>query len=175
MGLFGLFGNKKKEEPKEDLMELQNLVMRDSPDKLVMSEKQLKTAAVGVAERDLEIIQDCIRIIGSTKNPDTFFSRFDLLIEKSNRLRIFEKYISFSGASPSLAFDEVLADQQKAVHLFLVRYFSDVFDQAGKMKTVNGKLNKYQKFYDSLQPYYSKMDADNIDYIETKYRAYTKA
>ncbi len=177
MGLFGLFGNKKKaesEEAKRELLELQKLVLVDSPDTLIMSEKELKAIAIKQAQRDIEIGQDCIRIVCNTKDPDTFFSRYDLLIESSDHMRLFEKHLNFS-ASPSLGYSEVWANQQKAIHEFLIRYFSDVFDQAAKLKTIKGKLNKYQKFYDSLQPYYDKMDAENIDYVETKYRAYTRS
>lgn len=43
------------------------------------------------------------------------------------------------------------------------------------MKTDKGKLNQYQKFYDSLKPYFAEMNADNINYVETKYRVYTSA
>lgn len=166
----GLFNNKKNEK----LLNLQKIVLENSPDRLIMTERQLIASAESMAQRDLEIIQDCIRLIGDTKNPDTFFSRFDLLVEKADHLRLFEDYISFT-ASPSLAFGEVWADQQEAIKRFLIRYFCDVFDKAEAAKTDKGKLSKYQKFYDSLQPYYHKMNADNIDYIETKYRAYTKA
>ena len=168
MGLFDLFGNKKQE-----LLELQKLVLDNSPDKLIMSEKQLKDLATKAAARDLEIIQDCIRIVGSTTKPDTFFSRLALLIDKADNLRKYEKFISFKGASPSEAYGQLWSDYQESIQRFLIRYFSDVFDQAEKLKTDNGKLNKYQKFYDSLQPYYSQMSADHIDYIETKYKAYT--
>ena len=170
MGLLDLFGSKKKEE----LLELQKLVMINSPDRLIMSEKQLKSMAATMANRDLEIIQDCICIIGSTNKPDTFFSRLALMIDKADNLRKFEKYVSFKGASPSEAYGQLWNDHQECIHQFLVRYFMDVFDQAEKLKTDKGKLNKYQKFYDSLQPYYNQMNANNIDYIETKYKAYTR-
>ena len=170
MGLLGLFTQKKK---KDDLLELQKIVLTNSPDKLIMSEKKLLQMAGGMAKRDLEIIRDCIRIIGETKKPDTFFSRFDLLIVKAENLRIYEKHLRFSG-SPSAAYGELWEDRQECIRQFLIRYFCDIFDQAEKLKTDKGKLNKYQKFYDSLQPYYSQMNAENIDYVETKYRAYTR-
>lgn len=170
MGLFDLFGANKK----EGLLELQKLVLANSPNKLIMSEKQLKGMATEAAARDLEIIQDCIRIVGTTTKPDTFFSRLALLIDKADNLRKYEKFISFKGATPSEAYGQLWEDHQESIHQFLIRYFSDIFDQAEKLKTNKGKLNKYQKFYDSLQPYYNQMNAENIDYIETKYKAYTR-
>ena len=56
-----LFGKKK-----EELLIWQNLIMQDSPNKLVMTEKQLKQATEQQASNDLRIIQDCIRIISET-------------------------------------------------------------------------------------------------------------
>ena len=168
MGLFDLFGKKKKH-----LLELQEVVLGKKSTRLIMTEKQLISAATASAQRDIEIIQDCVRIVSETKKPDTFFSRFDLLISKSEHLRIYERFIRFT-ESPSAAYGQLWNDRQECIGQFLVRYFSDVFDQAEKLKTDKGKLNKYQKFYDSLQPYYEQMNAENIDYIETKYRAYTR-
>ena len=76
-----LFGKKK-----EELLIWQNLIMQDSPNKLVMTEKQLKQATEQQASNDLRIIQDCIRIISETVKPDIFFSRMDLLKETSKLL-----------------------------------------------------------------------------------------
>lgn len=171
MGLMDLFKGKTN---KDDLLQLQKIVVADSPDKLIMSEKQLKSLAATSAQRDLDIIQDCVRIIGTTKKPDTFFSRLDLLVEKADNLRTYEKFLSFKGASPSAAYGEIWSDYQEAIYQFLFRYFLDTLDQADKAKTAKGKLSKFQKFYDSLQPYYERMNAENIDYIETKFRAYTR-
>lgn len=66
MGLLDLFKNNNKK--KEELLALQKLVVDNSPDKLIMSEKQLKRIAAEMAERDLKIIHDCIRILESTTN-----------------------------------------------------------------------------------------------------------
>ena len=170
MGLLNIFSGKKKEE----LIELQKLVVEDSPDRLIMSEKQLKNIAADNVNRDLEIIQDCIRILGSTTKPDTFFSRLALLIDKADNLRKYEKHLKFKGTLPSEAYGQLWEDHQECIHQFLVRYFSDTFDKAEKMKTEKGKFNKYKSFFDSLQPYYDQMNAYNIDYIETKYKAYTR-
>lgn len=169
MGLFDIFGNKKAE-----LLDLQKLVIENSPDKLIMSGTKLKELARQAAARDLEIMQDCIRIIEKTKKPEVFFPRLDLLVAKTARLQEFERYVRFSGASPSEAFRKLCSDYQECVHEFLVRYFCDIFDKAEKLKTDKGKFNKYKLFYDSLQPYYGQMNEENIDYVETKYRAYTR-
>lgn len=169
MGLFDLFMNKN-----EKLLKLQRIVLEDSPDKLVLSEKQLKAMANQKAANSLRIAQDCCHALQTTTNPDVFFERFQLLVLHSSELAILEEYISFSGASPTTAFNVLVNEKQECIKQFLIRYFDKVIDKAESLKTDKGKLNQYQKFYDSLKPYFSEMDADNIDYIETKYRAYTR-
>jgi hypothetical protein len=173
MGLFD-FLMEKSNARKEHLMRWQKLLMPDSPNKLIMTEEQLKAATVQQAENDLRIIRDCAKLVETTTKPDVFFMRLNLLVEKSKHLASLEKYITFSGESPSAAYNGVCQDYQKAIKQFLIRYFSETFDKAEAMKTEKGRIGKYQKFYDSLQEYYRYMSSENIDYIETKYKAYTR-
>ena len=165
---------KKSNARKEHLLRWQNVLMTDSPNKLIMTEQQLKAATVQQAENDLRIIQDCVKLIEKTTKPDVFFMRLNLMVEKSKHLASLEEYINFSGASPTAAYNEVAQDYYEIVNQFLIRYFSETFDKAEAMKTEKGRIGKYQKFYDSLQEYYCYMSNENIDYIETKYKAYTR-
>lgn len=153
---------------KEYLLEWQRLLLPGSH-KLSMNEQQLKAATIQCAENDLRIIDDCARLIEQTTNPEVFFMRLNLLIEKLNRLMQFEKYIKFSGSSPTAAYNEACQNYQMAIYHFLIRYYSETFDKACAMKTEKGRIGKYQKFYDSLQKYYRYMSAENTHYIETKY------
>lgn len=173
MGLFD-FIKKKSNARKEHLLRWQNLLMPDSPNKLIMTEQQLKSATIQQAENDLRIIRDCAALVEKTTNPEVFFMRLNLLIEKSKHLTNFEQYISFSGASPAAAYHEALQNYNEAINQFLIRYFSETFNKAESLKTEKGRIGKYQKFYDSLQKYYCFMTSDHIDYIETKYKVYTK-
>lgn len=171
MGLFDLINGKK-----EYLLNWQRLVLTNSPNKLIMTEQQLNAITKQQADRDLEIIRDCAKLVEQTKSPDVFFMRLNLLIKKLSHLASLEKYITISipGTSITAACYDVARNYQEEVKKFLVRYFSDTFDKAEAMKTEKGRIGKYQKFYDSLQEYYRYMNAANIDYVETKYKAYTR-
>lgn len=169
MGLFN-FWKKKSNAKKEHLLRWQKVLMPDGPDKLIMTEQQLKSATMQQAENDLRIIQDCVSLVEKTTKPDVFFMRLNLLKEKSKHLASFEKYIKFSGQSPTAAYNEVVKNYHEAVNQFLWRYFSETFDKAEAMKTEKGRIGKYQKFYDSLQEYYIYMNEENIAYIEKKYK-----
>jgi hypothetical protein len=172
MGLLdALFGGSNK---KQRLLEWQNVVMAQKLNRLAMSEHQLRQASVQQAQNDLRIMNDCEKLLSTTVKPDVFFNRLNLMVEKGQHLQQLEKYISFSGASPTAALNEIKQNYQEAVRQFLVRYFSDTFDKAEAMKTEKGKQNKYIKFYESLQEYYCYMSDSNKEYVETKYHAYVK-
>lgn len=161
----GLFGKSKKE-----LLVWQNLIIQDSPNRLIMPEKQLKQITEQQATNDLRIIQDCLKIISNTVKPDIFFSRLDLLKEKSKHLVLLEPYITFSGSSPTAAYEEILEKEQEAIYQFICRYFSATFEKAESLKTEKGKKNHYQKFFDNLQLYADRMNEHNLNYIEYKRR-----
>ena len=173
MGFFDLL-KKKATERRDYLLQWQKTVLADDTNKLIMTEQQLKEATLQQAQNDLRIINDCKKLIETTLKPDVFFMRLNLLVEKVVHLCELEKYISFSSVSSTTAYIEVKNEYNQAIKQFLIRYFSDTFDKAEKMKTEKGKIGKYQKFYDSLQEYYCYMNEENIDYIETKFKAYTR-
>lgn len=165
MRIVGLFGKSKKE-----LLAWQKIVLYNSPDKLIMSEKQLKQISYQTAQNHIRIIQDCIRLIRNTTNPEVFFSRLELLKKHGKALAALEPYIAYSGASPTAALEEVILREQEAIYNFIVRYYENVFDKAAALKTEKAKKRQFQKFYDSLQNYYDRIDERSIRYIEYKYR-----
>jgi hypothetical protein len=165
MGLFGFFNKGKKAK----LLELQKIVIENSPDYLVLSESQLMNEARSQAKNDLRIMNDCVKLLSSTLKPDVFFSRLDLLEKRSKHLVGLEPYISFSGALPSEAYKEFLSDKNLCVRQFIARYSASISDIAANMKTDKGKKNQYQKFYDNLEPYFSIMSNDNIEYVNLLY------
>ena len=169
MGLFDIFGRK------TELLVLQKMVLDNSPDRLILSKNKLFELARMKAENSLRIAQDCSKILQNTVKPDVFFERLQLLIFHTSTLTLLERYVPFNGTSPTVAFHILIDEKQECIRQFLIRYFCTVLDKVDNLKTDKGKLNQYQKFYDSLLPYYNEMDADNIDYIETKYRAYTRS
>lgn len=161
----GLFGFAKKQR----LLDLQNLVTDRPYGKLIMTEEQLIRTAHAQAARELEIMNDCVRILQSTKKPDVFFSRLELLGNKLYRLTQFERHVNFPEVKPSFAFNAYQRDYQAMIHSFLVRYCNDVIEQAEALKTNKAKQNKYQKFFDSLQPYFNVMSPQNIEYIYSSF------
>ena len=161
MGLFSILTGKNAK-----LLKLQKLLVKKSPNRLIMSEKQLMDTARRTAKRYLEICNDSMRLVDTTIKPDVFFSRLDLLLNNLSELQELEKYISFS-SSPSKSLARIRFAKQDVIHDFLVRYHKSIVAQANAAKTPRGKEGKYKKFEESLRPYYTKMNAQNILFVKS--------
>lgn len=154
----------------KDLLFLQRLVVVNAPpNRLIYSEEQLIKMAYSAVERESKILKESADIVNTTVNPDTFFSRYSLMEEKLGDLIGFESYVKFKTALPSDELRKICNMKQDEINRFLVRYFIDTSNKSNDMKTVKGKRNKYQKFYDSLQKYYPDMNQNNINYVESHY------
>lgn len=161
MGLFSITHNQK-------LLKLQKLLVVNSPNKLIYTEKQLLNMASNSAQRELQIINESADLVNHTVNPDVFFSRLELIKERLNYLIALQPYIKFKGKTPSHELSKIKNMEQEQIKLFLTRYFENTIEKANDMKTEKGKKNKYKKFYDSLQKYYSYMNQENTAFIESK-------
>lgn len=126
------------------------------------------------AQNSLRIIQDCIRLISETKNPNVFFSRYDLLLNHSLFLIELEPYVDFTGAKISDAYQEAINNRQIATKEFITRYWSDTLSKMAKYKTDVAKKKKVNEFFDSLELHKNEMNQENIDYYTTKYKVYSK-
>lgn len=139
--------------------------------KISRAELQLKQQQ---AQNSLRIVNDCIKIISETKNPDVFFSRYNLLIEHTENLLALQHFVSFSGPSLSSAYVEVINNKQIAIKDFLNRYWADTLSKITNLKTEPAKIKRIQTFYDSLEKYKHEMNEENIDFFITKYNIYLK-
>lgn len=130
--------------------------------------------------RDYEIICDSLAIIDKTKNPDTFFSRLNLIEQKCRHLCELDKQVPFYSINKNRIsvedlYNDIVMNYQEAIHEFLVKYFISVLDKVETLKTAKARLRHYENFRLSLEPYYQYMSDENIDYVETKYNAYTRS
>lgn len=168
-----MFSFFKKKEDSQYLLEWQNTLLTDKVDKLIMTKKQLIERTNYEARRYMQIANDCVKIVNDTIKPETFFERLELLEDTSERLVSLEKYLSFSGTKPSQAQQEFKEQKQTAIYYFIIRYLNSVIDKADKLKTQRGKNSQFQKFYDSLTPYFYLMNEENKKYIIMKYHKFT--
>ncbi|MBP3427479.1 MAG: hypothetical protein J6M47_04390 [Clostridia bacterium] len=171
MAIFG-FGKQKKE--KEYLLQWQNTIISEPINKLVLSKEELEAQTRELASNDIRIIEDSLAIVQKTLNPDVFFTRMNLLIDVSTRLKKYEPYLPRARTTPSELNLHLKEQYQSVVRRFLLRYYSDTRDKINALKTDKGKLARWKNWYDSLRDYYEYMDEENIHLIEADYRINTR-
>lgn len=160
----GLFNNNKKQQ----LLELQNLVLSTPQSKLVMSEQEIYQTAKQIAERNCQILTDCANILGKTLNPDVFFSRHALLLKASDQLKALEPYLITSKKWSETNF-EFHNGKQNAIHSFLEKYSESVLIKIVKLKTNKAKKASADFFINSLIPYDEEMNTENILFYNQQY------
>ena len=119
-----------------------------------------------LAPQFLKHVNESIDLVNSTKNPETFFSRYDFLIERLSQLMELEKIIDFTGESPSDTFERVMLEKSELTNIFLRRYCDDVLTKASGLKTDKAKERRIEKFCSSLKIYEEKTDAVNIEKLD---------
>lgn len=100
-------------------------------------------------EGDLRILNDSVKLLKTTKNIDTFVSRYELAQKtaltleqaKKAKIRIPEKFISSQ---------ELLDLRYELVPKLLQDSFNEMKDASQKLKTRNGQLNRWKKYYELL-------------------------
>lgn len=122
-----------------------------------------KSNAQFMAPQYLKTANDCARIVNSTKNPEVFFSRYQLLIDKLEQLAALEKYIKFSGTKPSKQLIEIKRKRDLTIHDFLVRYFDDTKGKIESAKTSKTKYNNAQKFNTEISYHIHELSKYNIE------------
>ena len=170
----------KKDEPKRlarnaELLEWQNAILEDPVDRLIMSVMQLEDATAQAVNNDIRIFDDCSNILNNTTNPTVFFPRLTLAEEKLLHLCSLEKYMEkmnriTMNQKPSELHKLFLDNKEQYVCDFINKYYQTVKDKAETLKTERGKQNQYQKFCDSLQPYFDQISEKNKGYIEAMYQ-----
>ena len=160
--------NKKQ---KAELLQLQKILIENSPDELLYGKNELLQMVQSEASNRLRIFKGSILIIIKTTDPDTFFSRYDLLLKQAERIDILSDYVKFNGVEPKSVYQEALNNKQKQIYQMINRYWSETIKGADNLKTTNGKKNCYQMFYDTLEQYKNEISEENIRYYTDKYQS----
>ena len=153
----------------EDQLKLQKILVADSPDYLVMSKKQLLEQARFRLSNNMRIIKESAAIVESTCDVGTFFSRFDLIIERYKDCCLFEPLIPFEGHSPTGAYNQAVSERQKEIEKFVHRHIAKLIEDAAKLKTERGRQNRYAKSYEAFKNYYSSINESNQAIIESEF------
>lgn len=131
--------------------------------------RRIREQAKEQADQWLRIASDCAELVNTTKNPEVFFMRYDLMLETLAKLAGLECTGIFANSRelPSVAHQRVSAQFPAATNTFLDRSFDDAKAKAATLKTEKGRINAIDRYFEKMEEHIVYMDAESIDYLET--------
>lgn len=120
-----------------------------------------KCYTVVQAKNDLRIINDCLNLIETTKNLDTFFSRYDLGLQTALTLKQAEQ-AKVKGVHKTQGIPDSF---QTAAESQKIRVLNDYFftekEKIENLVTPKAKLNHWKKCVEKLEEYESHYEFDD--------------
>ena len=117
----------------------------------------------------LKIANDCANLVNTTKNPDVFFTRYNLLINKLENMAKLEPFKCFKGTPPSKNLANILDKKELTINDFIDRFYNDTLFQINKLKTEKAKEKRIENFYNELSKYNDYILPNNIEKYMTLY------
>ncbi len=107
------------------------------------------------AQEDIRILNDCISLLRTTTNLDTFFSRYELALQKIMTL----EQAKAAGILMNLPItsDYVMSLKGRADEVLQSTYDKEL-KEIDKLKTADGKKNRIDKFILRLSEYYDEFE-----------------
>lgn len=138
-------------------------------EKLGGSSGKRKSQGKSVTKRDLElqeaqnyvrIIKESASICRDTLDPETFFSRYELLCQTVKKLVPLKKYVSLQGMSLEGAISKIDSGDNEEAMEFIKRYFNAQYLSAKELKTQKGRHNRMEKALEKLMKQEEHLDAE---------------
>ena len=123
-----------------------------------------------LASQYLRVINDCSKLIIETKNPKTFFSRYDLLLETLKKFSEIEENAPITGSKPSDELQRFLSLREDATNEFIDRYAQDTRIKIYELSTEKAKKNKANAFVNILNEYSDNLTERNRAQIDGHFR-----
>lgn len=132
----------------QELLALQILITGKPSSVLTMSEDHIVSMAQLQYSRYIEIIGDCVSLVNSTSNPDTFYGRYDILLDMLNRLIALERVKAsyFTADKPSQILENVKHQHPDVEADMWKRCYNAHLKKAAERKTEKGKQAQLAAF-----------------------------
>lgn len=118
----------------------------------------------------MDEFQDSLSIMQKTANPEIFFSRYDLAMERlDNMVELQQKGIKFTSDLSSLK-AQALSQETTAdtVNALIDNAYTKQLQKLSTLKTERGRTNSNQRWYASFEPYFDKMPVRSRSYLDLK-------
>ena len=118
-------------------------------------------------QRQAQIFDDSIKLICSTKNPETFFSRYKLAEETAKSMASMTTASILHDEPPQEAVAMLERDKTEVTNQFLDRFSKDIRLKAYEL--TRGREKKMESFILILGEYKEQMTEESIYYMENLY------
>ena len=118
----------------------------------------------------MDEFQDSLSIMQKTESPETFFSRYDLAMERlDSMVELQQKGINFTSDLSSLK-AQALSQETAAdtVNVLIDNAYTKQLQKLSTLKTERGRANSNQRWYASFEPYFDKMPVRSRSYLDLK-------
>ncbi len=162
MSIFNVF----KSHPNRE--ELCNLFGID-PFKKLTKDFLIKRSKIFI-ENHQNIINDSIKLINETKNPDVYFKRWNTLIDISESLIIIENNYPnlFLNPKPKEQHKMLLENKDSSNKDFIDRFIEDTIKKIKSVKRIETKNNKLFDSVVIIEEYFDNFSDENKQYTEEK-------
>lgn len=138
-------------------------------EKLGGSSGKRKNRKKSVTKRDLElqeaqnyvrIIKESASICRDTLDPETFFSRYELIHQTAIKLLLLSNQVPVPGDSLENLISRMESGENEDILEFINRYYDAQLDSAQELKTPKGRANRMSKALETLMKQEEHLDAE---------------
>lgn len=121
----------------------------------------------------IDEFQDSLNIMKKTADPDTFFSRYDIALERlDNMIELQQKGIKFTCDLPALKVQALDPEATaETVNVLIDNAYTKQVQKLSTLKTERGRSNSTQRWYASFEPFLDRMPLRSKTYLEMKHTA----
>lgn len=121
----------------------------------------------------IDEFQDSLNIMKKTADPDTFFSRYDIALERlDNMIELQQKGIKFTCDLPALKVQALDPEATaETVNVLIDNAYAKQVQKLSTLKTERGRSNSTQRWYASFEPFLDRMPLRSKTYLEMKHTA----
>ena len=133
-------------------------VQKSSAPKEILTQMQTSYSDIQ-GQNDIRILKDCVNLMNTTNNIETFFSRYELAMEKA--LTLEQAKQAGININTSITSDYVISLKNRADYVLQATYNKEL-EKINELKTTNGKRNRIDKFISFLSEYQDEFEFSNV-------------
>ncbi len=119
-----------------------------------------KDFAIQQAQNYTRILRESATICKETTDPETFFSRYELIHQTAIKLLHLSNPVSIPGESLEDLISRMESGENEDILDFIKRYYTAQFDSAQQLKTQKGRANRMNKALETLMKQEEHLDAE---------------